>query len=175
VKDRKTFWEDNLKKVREQYPTLRDASWMQVLREDQDVFSDMLGDVLKTRGKRSKPGKRPVLDRNVAVEEFEKISGQSFSDLPFHRAFQALTFGRSIRNIASKTGLQKDHVHRLLKGTVSPSFDAMEKVAAAFSKDPSYFVEYRVNYVLLMIGNYLTQNPETASVWYKRMGGGKWD
>jgi transcriptional regulator with XRE-family HTH domain len=62
-------------------------------------------------------------------------------------------------------------VHRLLNGTVQPSLETMEKIAKAFRKDPSYFVEYRVAFVLISIDKYLSDSPETATVWYHKMKG----
>ena len=169
MKDRKAAWEENLRKVKENYPNIDNLDWARAIRADQDVFANVLGDILKAEGKRSRPGKRPTLDRSAAVAELEKISGQSYTELPFDAAFKSLTYGRSIRNIAHKTGIQKDHVHRLLQGKVQPTFEVMEKVAEAFRKDPSYFVEYRVAFVLMSIDKYLTSNPDTATVWYLKM------
>ena len=174
MKDRRAVWEQNLEKVKKEYPSTNNSDWMRAIQLDRDVFTDVLGDVLKTKGKRSKPGKRPVLDRAVAHEELLKLSGQSYSELPFQQSFKALTYGRSIRSIAAKTEIQKDHVHRLLKGTVKPTFEVMEKIAEAFSKDPSYFIEYRVSYVLLMMDSYLSNNPESATIWFRKLGGSQW-
>lgn len=169
MKDRRAAWEDNLRKVKETYPNIDSLDWARAMRADQDVFTSVLGDILKAEGKRSRPGKRPTLDRGTAVAELEKLSGQSYTELPFDAAFKALTYGRSIRSIANKTGIQKDHVHRLLQGKVQPTFEVMEKVAEAFRKDPSYFIEYRVAFVLMSIDKYLTSNPDTATVWYLKM------
>lgn len=171
--DRRAVWEENLRKAKEQYPSISSLDWSRALGHDPDVFAHVLGDVIRAEGKRSRPGKRPALERSLAESEYAKISGSSYSEVAFKDAFKALTHGRSLRNIAHKCGLQKDHVHRLLRGDVAPTFEVMEKVAQAFRKDPSYFVEYRVNYVLFVIERYLSDSPETATVWYTKMKGKK--
>jgi len=166
--DRKAAWYENIQKVKANYPSLNDADWG---RSNQDAFTHVMGDLLKSEGKRSRPGKRPALDRSIAEGELAKLTGSSYSETDFRNAFKALTHGRSIRGIAHKCGMHKDQVHRLLNGTVQPSLETMEKIAKAFRKDPSYFVEYRVAFVLISIDKYLSDSPETATVWYHKMKG----
>lgn len=169
--DRKAVWEENLRKVKQTYPALDSIDWSRALSADSDVFTHVMGDLLKAEGKRSRPGKRPALSRPMAEAELAKLTGSSYSEVDFKTAFRALTHGRSIRGIANKCDLQKDHVHRLLNGIVEPSFETMEKVAKAYHKDPSYFLEYRIAFVLLTMDKYLGDSPETATVWYLKMKG----
>ena len=42
-----------------------------------------------------------------------------------------------------------------LTGSRTPSFQSMEIIAAAFSKDPSFFLEYRVGYILSVVSKFL--------------------
>lgn len=168
---RRAPWEENIRKIKETYPSVGSLDWSRAM--DSDAFAHVMGDLLKAEGKRSRPGKRPALSRPLAEAELAKLSGDSYAESDFKTAFRALTYGRSIRGIANKVGLQKDYVHRLLNGTSQPSFEAMEKIAQAYRKDPSYFLEYRIAYVLMVMDQYLTDSPETATVWYLRMKGKK--
>lgn len=166
--DRKEAWEKSYRKMKESYPLLEGVSWSTVLSYDSDTFSQVLGDVIKAEGKRSRPGKRPTLSRSLAESEFSKLSGASYSEYEFLRAFRALTHGRTVRGIANKVGLGQTTVHNLLNGQ-SPTFRQMESIAAAYNKDPSYFLEYRIAYSLRVIEKFLMDSPETATVWYLKM------
>jgi len=45
----------------------------------------------------------------------------------------------------------------------------MEKIAEVYNRKPSYFLEYRIAKVLISIEFFLTQNPETATVWFSKV------
>ena len=166
--DRRQAWEENYKKIKKQYPSVDQISWSDAVGRDIDAFASVLGDVIKAEGKRSRPGKRPSLSRSQAEEEFAKLSGANYSEVEFTQAFKALTRGRSVRGIANKVGISPSAVYKLQQGA-SPSFEQMEKIAAAYKKDPHYFLEYRVAYVLLVIESFLMDSPETATVWYSKL------
>lgn len=166
--DRKKAWEDNYQQIKNQFPSVEHISWGRVLDVDSDAFVQVLGDVIKAEGKRSRPGKRPTLSRPVAEAELSKLSGTSYSELDFLRAFKALTHGRSVRGIAGKVDIKQTTVHKLLHGQ-PPTFEQMEKIAIAYKKDPSYFLEYRIAYVLLTVDKFLMDSPETATAWYLKM------
>ena len=161
---KKADWEARYEKIKEQYPVVG-ADWSR-LGFESDIFVDIMGDVIKAEGKRSRPGKRPALDRQAAETELARLSGDGYSEYEFDKAFRILTNGRSIRGIANKVGLDKSYVHRLLRGDTRPSLEAMEKIAVAYRKDPSYFLEYRISMVLMMIEGFLKDSPETATSWY---------
>lgn len=168
---KKIPWEVKYKRIIKQYPEVRDLSWARVMREENDIFARLLGDVLKSEGRGSKPGKRPQLDRSEALTRLAKLSGEDFSEYDFHTTFRNLTAGRSIRNVASKTGLGTSYVQRLLNGKADPSFETMERIAEAFRKNPSYFIEYRIAVVLVIINDMFTDSPETATAWYLKLKG----
>jgi hypothetical protein len=49
----------------------------------------------------------------------------------------------------------------------------MEAIAAAYKKDPAFFLEYRIAFVLLHIDQFLQASPETATAWYVKMKRGR--
>ena len=168
--DRKQAWEENFKKIKEEFPSVGEISWSHAISQDSSAFASVLGDIIKAEGKRSRPGKRPSLSRPAAEEELSRLLGDNHSDLDFTRTFKALTHGRSVRGIANKVGIGQTTVHALLHGK-SPSFEQMEKIAVAYKKDPSFFLEYRIAYVLLTIDQFLADSPETATNWFLKFKG----
>ena len=174
--ERKENWNKSYKEIKTKFPHVDSLNWDLALESDPKLFTSLLNDLLKAEGKRSRPGKRPTLDRNIAESEFAKIKALDFSDQPFPIAFKALTHGRSIRNICHKTGLDRSYVHRLLGGRnqepiTLPSFEAMEKIATAFGKEPSYFMEYRQAFILFALDRFLTDAPETSVLWFNKLRG----
>lgn len=169
--DRKALWARNYNNVKEEYASVTDLKWRETLSYDTEVFTHILADIIKAEGKRPKPGKRPALDRQSAQEALSRLSGAQFSDRTFVETFSHLVGDRSYRHLAQKTGIHKDTVHKLMHGKLQPSNDTMEAIAAAFGKDPAYFLEYRVHMILAMVGEYLKDAPETATAWYLRARG----
>ena len=162
----RTSWEKKYKEIQTQYPDVLLEDWDGLLRSDSDIFAKLLGDVLKFKGKKSVPGKRPNLSREEGESRLSKMADEDFAEGEFKDAFRALAANRSVRSIATKTGFGKSYVQRLLQGTQEPSFAAMEQIAAAYNKNPSYFLEYRVARVVVVIQSLLMSSPETASSWY---------
>lgn len=173
---RKEDWEVRYRKIKEHYPSVEDFKWSGALDYDPDVFTQVMNDLLKAEGKRSRPGKRPTLSRDVAENELAKLSGADFSEYPFGRALQALISAlppevQTYRSLSARTGCNKDYLVKYVKGTLLPSFSDIEKIAASFNKDPSYFLEYRTAYVLMAVDKYLMGNPEIATVWHLKLKG----
>jgi hypothetical protein len=163
---KKIPWEEKYRRIVSQYPEVVDVNWSELLRSDGDVFARLLGDVLKSGSRGSKPGKRPTLDRREALERLAKVGDEDFSEFGFHETFSYLTQGTSIRGVAAKTGLGKSYVQRLLAQDTDPSFAVMEQIAKAYKKHPSYFLEYRIAKTLVVIDSLLHDSPETATAWY---------
>lgn len=155
--------------VNDIYPELRTLNWSKLIGYDSEVMTDMLGDVLRVDGKTSRPGKRPSLSREEAEEQFSKISAEDYSDQPFKWAFVGLTHGRSVRNVAHKCDISVTQAQRLKSGNMHPSLELMEKIAAGFKKDPTFFLEYRVALVLAAFNRFLTESPETATNWFLKL------
>jgi DNA-binding phage protein len=165
----KKNWEKKYNEIKEQYPDVLTEDWNTLLRRDSDIFAKLLGDVLKFKGKKSVPGKRPNLTRDEAERRLLRMADEDFANAEFKEAFRALSANRSLRNIAAKTGLGKSYVHRLLNGEQSPSFGTMEEIAKAFNKHPSYFLEYRIAKVVVVVERFLSATPEAASGWYLKV------
>jgi len=163
---KKIPWEQKYKTIVSQYPEIIDISWSALLREESDIFARLVGDVLKSSSKGSKPGKRPQLERSDAIQRLKRLSDEDFSELDFHQSFKHLSAGLSVRAIALKTDLGKSYIQRLLQAEVDPSFETMEKISKAFNKHPSFFLEYRIAKTLVVIDDLLKQSPDTATAWY---------
>jgi|JI10StandDraft_1071094.scaffolds.fasta_scaffold260078_2 hypothetical protein len=166
---KKIPWEQKYKTIVSQYPQIVDVSWSHVLREDNDVFARLLGDVLKSGGRGSRPGKRPQLDRAEAISRLAKLNDEDYSEYDFNSTFRSLCGDMSVRAVALKTGLAKSFIHRLLLNEATPSFETMEKIAEAFDKHPSFFLEYRIARVLVIVEEFLSDSPETATAWYLKV------
>ena len=166
---KKIPWEKKYERIVAQYPEVTDVHWSGLLRSDPDVFARLLGDVLKSGGRGSKPGKRPQLDRREALARLAKVSDEDFTDVDFHTAFKALAGHLSIRGTAAKTGIGKSYVQRLLQGDATPPFETMEKIATAFNKNPAFFLEYRVAKIHVVLDEMLMSSPETATGWYLKI------
>jgi len=170
---RKNSWDEKYLKIKAQYPEVEMTSWSSVFSRDIDVFARLLGDMLKADGRGSTPGKRPQVSRADGLEKLNKLAGSDYSELEFHDAFRALSYGLSVRKIANKTNLSKSHIQLLLTEKSSPSFEAMEKIAEGFGKKPTFFLEYRVAKVMALVESFLFDSPETATAWYHKMFGVK--
>lgn len=171
---RSETWHKRYKEIKEEFPSVAKVDWDTALDFDPTLLSSLLADLLKAEGRRTRPGKRPPLDRQLAETELAKVTSSDYSEYPFGVAFKALVHGRSIRNIAHKTGLDRTQVHRLLGGRsgeapLLPSFETMAQIAKSFNRDPSYFLEYRTAHILFALDNFFQENPETATVWFKKL------
>jgi hypothetical protein len=167
----KQSWKLKEDRVKSVYPDILNVNWSEVFSRDPDAFTKLLGEVIKSEGRGSKPGKRPQLARGDAEVKLAKIGAEDFSENEFHTAFKILVGDRSLMNIANKTGLNKSYVQRLLNQTTQPSLEAMETIATAFGRQPSYFLEYRVAHILAMMESFLMSSPETTAGWYLRFRG----
>ena len=164
---------DKAKKYEEitaSFDSIKDLNWGNAISSDEEVFVRLLGDVIKSGGRGSKPGKRPTLDRKAAQEQFAQLAAEDFSELTFTDAFRVLCGKRSVRHVASLTDLSKTGVQDLMTGKTQPSFETMEKVAKGFKKHPSYFLEYRIGYVVAVLAQFLEDEPETATTWFLKVG-----
>jgi transcriptional regulator with XRE-family HTH domain len=164
-------WEEKEKRIKERHPDALDVSWSRAMQVDPDLFARIVGDVVKSTASGARPGKRPSLEPNDAFAAYSKLAGQDFSDKDFHSSFRALTHGHSIRAVSRKTSLAPSYIFKLLNDKATPSYETMAKIASAFKKDPSYFLEYRVGFVLSTIDTFLCDSPETASAWFLKMKG----
>lgn len=165
-------WSERSKLIKKHFPSTASLDWFEVFRQDPAIAGKIIADIIKTDQERDgRPGKRPSLGEELTAEKLRQLQGEDFSDYEFTRAFKVLVGARSVRNIAHKTGLPPTRVHQLLKGDIPPTVEIMEQIAKGFRKKPSYFVEYRIGYIVATIAFKLETMPETATVLYKKLAG----
>lgn len=170
--DPKMPWSERVQLIKQQFPSTVTLDWNQVFIQDPAVLGRIINDILKAdQAQPGRPGKRPALDVAAAEERYRQMTGEDFTMLPFHESFKILKGKRSIRHMAHKTDLDKTLVWGLLNGDKRPNPEIMEKVAAAFGKHPSYFVEYRVDYILGVLFYKLINSPESSVVFFKKLQG----
>jgi DNA-binding phage protein len=168
----KTAWSERADVIKKSFPSTALLDWYEVFRQDPTILGNILNDVIKLSQERSgKPGKRPSPDEKEAVSKFRRIQDDDYSNETFAQSFKALAANSSVRAVAVKVGVDKSLVHRLLNGQAIPSMDVIEKVAKAYGKHPSYFVEYRVAYIMAIMSHSLSYAPESSVVLYKRVAG----
>jgi hypothetical protein len=164
--------------IRRQFPSLRarrgEASpegervWKRTLDNDEIVLR-VLKDILKVdQRKPDVKGPRPGLDYEEGMASFKRLMGQDFSVLPFAESLRILQRDMSLRTLSNKVGLDKMKVSKLLRGA-EPTYEEMVKIARAFKKHPSYFLEYRSAYILAHLHERLEMAPESSIVFYRRM------
>ena len=162
-------WEQRVALIREQFPSIDRLDWYRAFREDPELHGRIIADILKTEAaKPGKPGKRPALDPKEAALLYKQLFGEDYTALPFTQAFNILIGDRSVRAVAHKTRLDRNYVHKLMKGA-DPTAEAMEKIAVAFKKDPGYFAEYRLLYIVGILSRKLEEIPEGSVNIYKKV------
>lgn len=162
-------WEQRLEIIKQQFPSIDRLEWAKVFKQDPELHGRIISDILKAdAAKAGKPGKRPALDPKEAAERLRQIFGEDYSVQPFTETFNALIGDRSVRAVAHKTGLDRNYVHKLMRGA-DPTAEAMEKIARAFKKDPGYFAEYRMLYIVGSLFMRLENAPDASVAMYRKV------
>lgn len=152
-----------------------ELAWQKVFYREPELMGRILRDILKQeQAIPGRPGPRPGLDVARAEPLVDGWMGRDpkvrpYSVLPFHQAFQLLVEGRSIRSVANTVGLPRNTVHRLIRGQVSPTSDMMLRVAHAYKKNPSFFLEWRIGVISAAIIQALTNQPERSVKSYEAL------
>lgn len=166
----KVSWDRRAAMIVSQFGSVEKLQWRKAFESDIDLFGRLVKDILKLdQAQPGRPGPRPALDYAQGVARLKQYMGQDYSLDDFQHSLRDLANGRSIRSIARKTGLSKNHVHRLLTGEVQPDGYAMRAVAEAFGKHPSYFPEWRAMWITNAMVNRLEGNPESSIVLYRKL------
>ena len=152
--------------LKEDMPQLQELDWSDILRKNPDVLENIVGGVVRTEGQRRR------IDRRDGNRRLNAIYDLDHSEKPFCESFIILSGNDSIRKIAAKIEVSPAHVYNLREGKAEPTIEVMERIAVAYHRSPSYFLEYRIHHVLVSISNYLMKNPETASAWFSKANGG---
>lgn len=164
-------WKERYAVVVEQFPSVETLDWERAFR-DPELLGRVLRDILKAdqaQGKQSGPGPRPVLDGAEGFERYRQLAGDDYAYVPFVEAFKALVGDRSIRHVSSITGINPTMVFKLLHGQREPDLYLMEEIASGFKKHPSFFMEYRVAYIIGSLAHFITKAPETTVSLYDRI------
>ena len=161
--------------IGERFPSTKSLNWERAFSNNIELLGRVLQDILKVDVvSAGRPGPRPNLDRTRAEPQLERLLGKDPADhpytvLPFPEALRILIGDRSLAAAARKLGVSKTNVHRWLSGAAVPSQEQMERIAAAFAKQPSYFPEYRANKIAGAVGEHLVVDPEVSIRVYERI------
>lgn len=162
-------WQEKYRELSQKFPEIENVDWGIAFRRDPSLFTSILNDLIKAEGRGSLPGKRPQLPQAEALDQLKKITQSDFSHYDFYTTFDALVGNRSVRSVSNKTGLGKSFIYQLLKRERIPSFEAMEKIAKGFKKDPSFFLEYRNAIILAHLDSFLFESPEISVTWFLKI------
>jgi transcriptional regulator with XRE-family HTH domain len=155
--------------IAEEFPNVMNPDWNVILRDD-DIFGRILKDILKVdQMEPGRSGPRPNLDYQRGMQTWREMTGQDYSELPFHEAFAILTRNNSLRTIARKTHISRSKVHRLLSGEDQPTVDDLRSIAEAYGKKPAYFVEYRAEFIMAAIAARLVDETEMTVTLYTKI------
>lgn len=166
---RKTPWSERVKLISEQFPRAAQLDWHEAF-NDIELYGRIVRDILKLdQSTPGRSGPRPVLDRKLAEQRLKQLHRVDFSEEYFVEAFKNLSHGRSHRSLAAKIGMDRNMVQKLLAGTREPDIQMMEQIALAFKKEPSYFMEYRLAFVLGALEERMLLSPEITVDLYKKL------
>lgn len=172
-KKKKAPWQERVRLVDEVFPSFSRLEWYRAF-DDVDLFGRVLRDILKTdQTQPGRSGPRPNLDRDPALAKLREYMGNDYSDTYFGPALKMLAKGQSLRGIARKTGIAFTTLQRHVTGERPVDMVTLERIARAYKKDPGYFLEYRVAYVLAALGDRMVVSPETTVGLYRRIKGEK--
>lgn len=185
---RRVPWDERVKMMRDEYPSIGTINWYDVMSEPPGVSldatdeygyqiaepSDLMVSLLRgifridQIGETRSVGVRP-LDWDKGQQTRNELMGRQFCELPFYRAFKLLMKEESLAIAAGKTSISRTRVYRLVVGDAKPTADEMRSVAKAYNKKPSYFVEYRKEYILAAVAERLEDSPELVEHVYKAL------
>jgi len=172
AREGKIPWADRLEVITKEFPATTNLDWFEVFSQDSAVLGKLLNDIMKLEQPRDgKPGKRPALGERDAVIKLNQLMNDDFSNEDFITTFKKLTKGNSLRKISQRTGINYNYVNRLIHGKVQPSIDQIEAIAQGYNKHPSYFMEYRIYYIMGMVYNKLLYVPEASVGFYQKIAG----
>lgn len=168
--DSKTPWSVRYSICKELFPSIENLNWSEVFRQDPEIMGNIVNAIIKaSEASPGRPGKRHPVSKKTTQEYFMKLSGDDYSLEPFVPTFERLTEGKSIRSIASKTGIERNQIFRLRKGKLAPDVYTLEQIAKSFGFSPEYFLEYRVAFVTAFLMNRLESIPESSVHFYRKI------
>lgn len=168
-KKRRVPWDERLAMVQEEFPSVVDVDWHDVLKNE-DVFIRLMRDFLQVdQIEPGRKGQRPQLDEARGRQTITEMLGRGFSEHPFVDAFRHLTAGESLTTIARKTAISRSRVHRLQQGAEDPTIEDLRIIAEAYGRKPAYFREYRCEYILAAVMYRLSSDPDMVTPLYSKI------
>ena len=164
-KSKKQELQEKIVSLKEDIPQLQNINWSEVINKNPDVLEGIVGGIVKSDGKRRR------VSRKDGTRRLNQVYSQDFSERPFSESFTIICGKDSLRTTATKTGISYSHVFQLKSGNAIPTIPMMESIAYAYNREPSYFLEYRIHFVLESMSEFLTKNPETATAWFNKAQG----
>lgn len=169
----KTAWTDRLAAARRSYPSTEDnrEAVLDAI-ADYDLLGRVMRDVLRVGYEPPRRGQRSPLEwsdgqarlRSLAAER----SGMATTEV-FHRAYPRIAHGLTVDAVADTTGIPAARLFVIADGG-HPTFEEMAAIAAAFGKPPTYFLEYRVQFICSAIATNLLAAPERTIDVLVRLG-----
>jgi hypothetical protein len=161
---------DNAKKL---YPSVNmgEAEWFAYFQTPageqaigyimRDIYDEVLALEERDTG-RVPMGRRAARPAVPLSTVYAKVFPPAYSNEPFPVALRTLMNGRSIRAFAAKVPMAHVPLHRLLAGADTPDLRLMEAIAAAARVKPTYFLEYRAQFVALMVQQAFLARPHLS-------------
>lgn len=161
---KKNNLDEKISALKQKNPQLANINWGKILREEPEVFNGIANGVARVdRNRKSK------LDHRTGTRRLHNFIQDDFSEKEFKDAFKIICEKDTIRKTAEKINISPAHVYNLKEGKAQPTIEIMEIIAKAYGRKPEYFIEYRVMNILLSLDNFLSNNPETATVWFNKI------
>lgn len=163
-------WQKRYELAKDVFPSLTRLDWTKIWNQDPKILGDMVNDIVAaSEASPRRPGKRAAVSAEKTRDNLVRLSGADYSLDEFVDTFRNLTIGKSVRSIAAKTGLDRNHVYRLQQGKATPDTYSMEVIAKAYGKGADYFLEYRLYYISNMILSHLENIPEAGVHFYRKL------
>lgn len=169
MKGRRLTWDERVELIFDHFPGAKNPDWNAIL-SDIDTLGEVIRDILRLeQATPGKSGPRPAPEIAAGMKTMRRWKGEDHTIMPFAEAFAVLARGYSLTHLARKTTLSRSQVNRLLKGMCDPTPQEISLVARAFGKEPSYFLEFRLSYVLAALAAKLQQSPEATIPLYRKV------
>ncbi len=167
-------WEERYALICAHFPNADRLDWNLAF-ADVEVLGRLIYDILWQDQKEEWDGigVRPVFSQRRARQRLNQYLGNDYSYVPFTEAFNTLAGTRSLRHLASKLEVSSHYIWNLKHGVSHPDLYTIERIAKVFKKDPSYFLEYRISYILGALGKQMDIAPEITVDIYRQINRGK--
>ena len=164
-------WEDVARDHELMPKTVDHDFWQTYLADHPEVMHRLLGDIYNATA--SNPNRLPTVD------ELRRLVTTDFSTDDFSTAVQKLLGDRSVRWLAAQMKVHHDQVLRILNGKrqivllrdPAGSMYRIEAFARALRVHPAHFVEWRRLWILSLIDDAFTVQPNLSIGVYRRFSG----